>query len=378
MFELHILHVVGSLGPGGAERLAFELAKRQATVGHVVSVATLSRPTLKNDSRIASERATQLANLGVGVHHVADHTRAVLVAAKGLRARNWASAVDVVHAHLIVGAAAARLGVPGRPPILWTLHSTSFGFPRRALALSLPFVDRYVGCSASVSVALQPYLKQLIATVANGIDLDEYLTVAASRKATPQDAFRMISVGSLRPAKNYTRLVNAAIHARALLHDEGIRLTLRIVGDGEMRGSLERLVTDCGAGDYIELLGARSDIPHLLAEADGFAISSDREGLPLALIEAMCAGLPSVVTPFEGASNVTNEGRTSLIAPDFTVEGLASAIVELATNRALRASIQSAALADASRYNMERCAREYECLYAEAVNGPRRRGRSPH
>lgn len=365
---LHILHIVGSLGPGGAERLVYDLAIRQRKAGHQVSVALLSRPGLPDHLEFASRREQSLTDHEVTVFQAADSTRALSLATRGIRSRTRSTQIDVIHAHLMVGAIAAKTAMRRNAPIVITFHSTKFGFPRQALPISRSFIDSYVGCGKSVSIALQPFLGTAIATVPNGIDLTEYSAVAASRSAPRADRLRVISVGGLRPPKSYPRLIDAAVCAHARLRPQGVDLTLSIVGDGKLRPSLDAQVDRQQARDYIKLLGTRSDISGMLASADCFAMASDWEGLPLSLIEAMASGLPSVLTPFDGAQWISQGGRTSLIAGDFSVSSLADGLTKMAIDSALRAKLSHASVARATEFSIDRCAAEYERVYLAAID----------
>lgn len=369
---MHILHVAGSLGTGGIEKLVFELAEHQRADGHEVSVAVLWRPKTPDQQRVALLREERLAAIGVEVLQIAHGPRAVSAATRSLRAHYRHTHVDIVHAHLVAGAASARMALGRRAALVLTLHSTEFGFPRQLLRLSGPFVDRYVACGDSVAASLRPFTRRTIETVSNGVDLTDFASLAASRTPPPFAQFRVISVGALRPEKAYPRIIEAAKTAGDRLQEQGIDLRLSIAGDGELRTELETLIGRLEANGYVTLLGTRTDIPELLSKADCLAMASDHEGLPLALIEAMAAGLPSILTPFEGAQAISHDGRTSLVVPNFTVEAFASALIRMATDEDLWLRLACGSLARAPYYSIERCAAQYGQVYAEALSGGRR------
>jgi len=124
------------------------------------------------------------------------------------------------------------------------------------------------------------------------------------------------NVARLAPQKDHRTLVAAA----ALLPD----VDFAIAGEGELRSELER-----SAGESVRFLGARADIPDVLASLDVFAFPSLFEGLCLAVIEAQAAGVPVVATAVGGIKETVVEGETGLLVPLRDPEALASAIRRL-------------------------------------------------
>ena len=89
---------------------------------------------------------------------------------------------------------------------------------------------------------------------------------------------------------------------------------LLLVGDGDERSKLEKMVDVFGVQTHVDFLGTRDDIPRLLHAADVFLLTSITEGIPLTLIEAQAAGLPCVATRVGGVPEVVIEGTTGLLA----------------------------------------------------------------
>lgn len=121
------------------------------------------------------------------------------------------------------------------------------------------------------------------------------------------------------------------IQALPLVLERYPEATLVLVGDGECQRAMEILAYDELAlgRDQVQFLGRRSDIPSVLAASDIFVLPSIWEGLPLALIEAMAAGLPQVATDIDGNREVTIDGRTgSLVSPQDVIQ-LAEGVIGL-------------------------------------------------
>ncbi len=122
--------------------------------------------------------------------------------------------------------------------------------------------------------------------LANGVALPE---PAAQHKA--EGMLCIGTVAGLRPEKNIARLIRAFANLRA---EQPARLV--VVGDGPLRGELEALAQSLGVGDDVEFTGYLANPGTRLAEFDVFALSSDTEQLPIALLEAMAHGMPIVAT----------------------------------------------------------------------------------
>ena len=107
---------------------------------------------------------------------------------------------------------------------------------------------------------------------------------------------------------------------------------LRIIGDGPERQRLETQARELGIGERVEFLGFRSDVPRLLAEADVLLMSSRYEGVSIAILEAMCAGLPVIATRVGGVPETVQDGVTGLLVADNNSEAMAQAMQELMTS----------------------------------------------
>ncbi len=127
-----------------------------------------------------------------------------------------------------------------------------------------------------------------------------------------------------------------AIEAAGAVRKEGLPLVLLVAGDGPLRDEVA-----AKAGDGVRVLGQRDDVPALLAASDLFVLPSAREGLSLAVLEAMAAGLPAVVA--DGAGNPEAVGDAGLVVPTGDGTALAEALAELASDPGRRARLGAAA-----------------------------------
>lgn len=332
--HLTIAHVLVSYGVGGAEQVALDLASRQRREGHVVHVIALTGGPLEaNAARFHAAR--------VGVHQVAKLGPTVdptLPLRLGMHLR-WLGA-DIVHSHnpmpLIYSTPAAKLaGIPH----VHTKHGANTTAGARSLRrVAARYVDKFVAVSeqtARDAVAQSEVTREELLVIENGIDLSASGRNDAERAAIRQelgiidDATVIGTVGRLSHIKNQPLLVRAC---SPLL---GPKVQLVLVGEGPHRPAVEDAIRDSGASQYIHLLGQRMDVRRILSALDIFALTSDNEGLPLAIPEAMAASLPVVSTAVGGIPDVVRDGETGKLVPAKDEAALREALRVLVDDREL-------------------------------------------
>ena len=138
--------------------------------------------------------------------------------------------------------------------------------------------------------------------------------------APDDDVTTFVNVGRLSPEKNQTRLIRAF----ASVHAENPKTRLLIVGSGPLAGDLEALVASLGLTGSVFLTGMQRNPHAIMAKADCFVLSSDYEGQPMVILEALVLGLPIVTVEFASAKNALPEG-SGLVVPQ-TEEGVADGL----------------------------------------------------
>jgi glycosyltransferase involved in cell wall biosynthesis len=354
---MRIVHVLQGLGVGGQERLVIDLSHELARRGHEPIIVSLSPGgELRAEAR------------GVPVH---DAPRArgadpALIARLALLLHRLRA--DVVHTHnpapLLHAGPAALLARVGRR--VHTKHGAN-RYGRRALWLSraLVRVTDVVAVSpqtADVARAKERVPAGRLHTIPNGIALGSYrpdrwmrARVRAELGIAP-GAFVVGSVGRLVPEKDYPRLVRAVA---PLLSD---RVRLVLVGAGAARPEIERAVPP-GRARFVTFTGLRRDVPSMLAAFDLFALSSQTEGLPLAVPEAMACALPVVATTVGGLPSAV-PSDCGLLVPPGDDRALAAAIAVLARDRSRTRAMGAAARRHAlARFSLGPMADAYERIY---------------
>ena len=166
------------------------------------------------------------------------------------------------------------------------------------------------------------------------------------------------NVARLAQQKGHATLLEAA----PLVLERHPDVRFAIAGDGELRGERERLSEPLG--DRVVFLGARDDVPDLLASFDVFALPSLFEGLCLAVVEAQAAGVPVVATPVGGIVENVVDGETGLLVAPRDARALADAIVRLLDDPELaRALAERARPHVLERYAQERMVARTLALY---------------
>jgi glycosyltransferase involved in cell wall biosynthesis len=200
-----------------------------------------------------------------------------------------------------------------------------------------------------------------IAVVPNGVG-PEFTPAPASddgdRKGDGEGSLRVLYVGRLSPQKALPRLVQALAVMR-----QPVQAVL--VGEGEAQSTIEELLRAYSLTN-VRLVGAQrgTDLVDFYRWADVLVLPSDKEGMPLVVMEAMASGLPVVATDVVGTRELLG-GAGLLVAPD--PDAIAQALDRVAGDALLRAELSARGLVAARQYTWERLAHSLESLY-EAVS----------
>jgi glycosyltransferase involved in cell wall biosynthesis len=141
-----------------------------------------------------------------------------------------------------------------------------------------------------------------------------------------------------------------------------------IIGGGRREGEMRRLAADLGLAGRVRFLGQRRDIPDLLAALDIFVLPSHSEGVSLALLEAMAAGLPVIATKVGGLPEVVRDGENGLLIPPQDSAALAQALARLLADQDLAKKLGENARRDvAANFSLERLGRQINEIYEELI-----------
>lgn len=319
---IRILQLIESLEFGGAEKVVIDLAN-QLAVHHAVTICCVKR--LGELAGDVDPRVRVLClEKGEGNDYRLPFRLARIAAASG---------IEVIHTHewgvFLEGTLA---GVLARTPVMvHTVHGPYTAYPsggrsrlKRSIrhAIERRAIRRFAKL-VTVADSMQEYIRDEIGisasrmtTIHNGIRMEPLIQGNTARNS----CVTFISVGRLAKIKNHALMI------RAFRATGEKRSRLLLVGDGPERAALEALARELGLGGRVEFLGFRHDVAELLATSDAFLISSDHEGLSIAVLEAMRAGLPVIGTRVGGMPEAVQEGRTGLLVAKGDVEAMARAM----------------------------------------------------
>jgi glycosyltransferase involved in cell wall biosynthesis len=253
-----------------------------------------------------------------------------------------------------VAAAIARV-----PVRVFTVHGWAFNAEPGAARLVYTWLHRLLRplTTAIVCVSeteLESGLAQRTCTRDRAVVIHNGVETLPPRPARHGDEPPLLlSVTRLKAPKDGRTL------ARALRRLEPGSYRAAIVGDGPDREAVAAELGDAGA-----LLGERDDVAERLAQADVFVLSSRSEGLPLAILEAMAAGLPVVATAVGGIPELVADGETGLLVPPGDADALAGALRRLVADPGLRRRLGEAARARVEeRFSLTAMRRAHLALY---------------
>jgi glycosyltransferase involved in cell wall biosynthesis len=365
--DMRILSIITSFTAGGAEALVTNLSRRFVAEGHQTLVAALCDAESLNNSpasELAMQRRLTQAGAGETTLHLANR-RNPISGAMALRRLIAGFAPDVIHAHTAQAAVYLALLRPS-VPVVMTHHNIRLNFPAALFRLLDTVVSEYVGISGECTVLLSGLSRRPVTTIINAADP---ACRAPAPRPAPGHTPVIISVGAPSTQKDYVTLLRAAPLLRRSLATAGRRCAIRIVGVGPRIPLLRRIIDDLGIGDMASLLGARDDVPALLEEADLYVNTSQWEGLPLAIIEALMAGLPVVATDIAGNRELVRGGVSGQLIPAENPAATAAAIASVLLDTPRYAALSRGAWEAGGRYSIDGAARQHLALYARVGAG---------
>jgi glycosyltransferase involved in cell wall biosynthesis len=214
-----------------------------------------------------------------------------------------------------------------------------------------------------------PALAGRFVDIPNGIRVQDYEKLPPRAECRAQ--FKLLpgakligTVGRMTPVKNHKLLIEALFRVRQTMND----VHLAIIGEGELRESLAAYAADLGVSEYVSLVKESQKIDYFYGAIDIFCLSSDSEGMPLSLLEALASGVPVVSTEVGGIPEVIESGKTGYLVPKGSAEFLAKRILELLQDPSKAAELALSGRAMVrERFAAEKMIRAIEAVYDEAL-----------
>jgi glycosyltransferase involved in cell wall biosynthesis len=260
-------------------------------------------------------------------------------------------------------------GVPDRAAGRWAssgpLHGRRPGLAGGSRLLADALVARRLGYTVAPSEAMAEFLRRelrvpadRLRVVRNGVAMP-----AVSKVVTNVRVFA--TAGTFAPSKATPLLVDAFMAIAATCAD----LKLTMLGDGADRRRCERVAR--GGNGHVEFPGYRDDVAAQLQRADAFVLPSLNENLPLALLQAMAAGLPCIATDVGGVREALDEGAGILVPPG-NAEALIAAMKLLIARPETAAALGAAGRKKVEeRFSLSRCADDHVRLWSDILKAGR-------
>jgi len=360
-----VLQVVLSLTPGGTERLVIELSKRLHS-DHGMAVCCLDEP---------GAWASELTECGITVKALGRTPGFKPDLGRRLAAMAAREGADTLHCHHyspFVYGAIASLWQPLR--VIFTEHGRVHdGPPSRKRRFVNRLLRRVPAGVYAVSNDLKRYMTsegfpaEQVHVIHNGIDTgpgttDSHRVLARATLGLPADRIVVGAVGRLDPVKDLGTLLEAF----ACVVPSFPTAHLVLVGDGEERARLERLIASYGLSSRVALTGYRRDARALLRGFDVYVNSSVFEGVSLTILEAMAAGLPVVATHVGGTPEVIRADTTGMLVPRRNASALAGALQALLGDSNMRRAFGAAGRARVeNHFSLGRMVDDYAAVYGD-------------
>jgi len=379
MTKLSILLLGTQMATGGAQRVLLDQALWFHEQGHKVTAMFLyDKEGLQKKWQAASPfpvlSLDAFSGRGKGIANIFPLVKGLFKLWKFLRSEKFDVIETFTHDSSMVALPIAWLArVPVR---IATHHGVIEGVSRwrewvHAWMVNHNIAQKLVAVSkkmyhASLREGVRP---ERIVTILNGIrplPIENRSRLEVKKEAGMDvDAPVLISVGRLVYAKAH----EVIIASMPAVLKKFPNAKLEIYGEGPLRADLQSQIERLHLSNSVRLLGQADDVAARLANADVFILSSRSEGLPIALLEAMSAGLPCIATQVEGVDEVLVEGEHGLTVPVENPEALAQAILQLLNVPEARSKMGAAARLHVSKfYTVDRMCGQYLELMLGCLN----------
>lgn len=288
---------------------------------------------------------------------------------------------DLIHCHTPTASILTRLAARGARKkgsvVMYTCHGFHFhnAAPKKNWMIYYPiekFCSRF--CDFIVTINKEDFNRAKTFRAKNvryipgvGVDISRIKNTKVDKQAykksigIPEDCVMLLSVGEMIERKNHEVII------RALGKLQNKNIYYVICGKGPLKEHLENLAKELGVSENVVFLGFRRDIPELCNTADFSAFPSRIEGLGLAGIEAMAAGVPLVSSNVHGILDYVIDGKTGYACDPEDVDGFANAIRKLATDKELRESMREDCLKAVEPFELHNALRVMWDIYDEIL-----------
>ena len=366
-----VLHIVSGDLWAGAEVQLYTLVKSLKSLGVTICVVVLNQGVLVQklqqagiDVVVLDEKKLNGFKILLKLVHLIREKRP-----------------DVIHTHRIkeniLGSFAALIG--GGVPSIRTVHGVQrkpsmLNIPRRILYFLNQITGRFIQIKIiSVSKELvdklvENFPRSKIKIIENGIDLNDVCQRASTHANVQKDEkFRIGIVGRLVPVKRIDILIEVACYL--LKNNLCADIEILVVGDGPLRKELELQSNKLGVNDIVHFLGHKDEILSHIQNLSVLMMTSNHEGMPMVLLEAMALQVPVIAHSVGGITELLDQGACGILIEGQNPSDYAQAIIRLKENPELRKKIIRRALNRVTEdYSAKNNAQGYLSEYISLVN----------
>lgn len=356
-----IWEIIPTLGCGGAEQMVIDLSDGLKKRGYEVTLVVFY-----DEEYAAPNRLRKAAECGLDICYMGKRPGFDPVLLGKLAGKYRRERPDIIHSHICAFPYAALMRCAFGFTHIHTMHSVAgmeSGRIYRALIKYMAERGKTLfvtlnGDTRRTLTERYPVSEKNIACIPNGVDTDRFCPV----QREPGESVRVIAVGRLSHVKNHKMLIRAFARAeRARSYTD--RLT--ILGEGELRGDLEKEIDALGLEGQVFLEGNVGDVRAYLNVSDIFVMPSRYEGISLALLEAAATGLPVIAAATGGTPETV--GNDAVLIGDDDEEELAERLFEMMSCPEIRKRYSESALKIAQRHSLEQMIDGYEALYEKRL-----------
>lgn len=358
---MKIIIVIPKFAVAGAEIMAENLSYGLRDCGHEVVVISLY-----DYKSVITER---IAQHGIKLIYLNKTTGADFKTVEQLRAIFRQEHPNVVHTHLYTLSYVYLASVGLRVRIVHTVHNVA----DKEVNKKKQIIQKWLFKSKRViPVSISPIVRDSIVRlykleytdvpmIFNGIDL---------KRVIPKENYELTSegkvvhVGRFSEQKNHKRLVDAF----ELVLQEYPTCKLLLIGIGDLEEKIKDYVKMKGMSNSVEFLGLIDNVYPFMSDADIFVLSSDYEGMPITLIEAMATGLPIVATNVGGIPDVISKEKTGILT-NTSLNELACGIKRFLQSKMLREKYGKAAMIESQKFSVDNMTSQYLEVYRVGFKG---------
>ena len=359
--KCHLLYVVGQLGAGGLERQLYLLLRTLDRDRYRPEVVVWN--FLEDDTYVHA-----LRDLAIPLHFFSGH-HSRLAKLKAFRRLVLKLKPEVIHSYSFYTNFAAWWAAAGTKTIAvggirsdFSNDKKSSGIILGSLSARWPSNQIYNNFAAAEKAknSRTLFAPRNVFVVPNGLDLQQFPKVPLLSNGQA----RILGVGSLLQYKRWDRLLTAALK----LKQRGLQFVVEIAGGGPLRESLERQARDLDITDRVKFVGHADDVAGVMGKSTFIAHTSDVEGCPNVLMEAMACGRAVVATDAGDASSLIEDGKSGFVVRRGDDQALTDRMAALIMDQDLCRRMGEAGRVKAEReFGLDRLVEETLAAYRTAA-----------